>query len=461
MSIPIPNLVFARPTLVARLRFFARERSRSIRALIIVLALVSDSVGFPMCAEVEARPGQTDLRAELDHAVQEAERQRGEAVAFLRGLPAEADIPEAAKRAEAYAAEYIRIHQDGDTISKATGIFFLLWEQRRALAVKEGELQKSLKTVTQDSLRAALNSAVIKVQEAQRTLETTYQRAVMLRAQMVKFQDFARQVPEIYTQLVSVDPSMAVTEIRNAVQKELSSIAPQTPFTNTDEPIHPTSDDRNSGSVAQAKWEPLSIFKDTKEKDEPPLQPLGQAAASGEPAGTGQRRSENATAQPAKPKSNAQTEPDLAAFNRTLLELARRYCKPTQENSQSAAGAIVLPATGANGPAHQQTFTLDSSKFKEFVEFNKLDRKPIARTQPAPRYPFEMKRQGISGECIVQFFVDEEGAVSGAVAVSASHREFVKPSIEAVMQWRFKPGMKNGRAVATRMQQTLPYTLSN
>jgi hypothetical protein len=32
--------------------------------------------------------------------------------------------------------------------------------------------------------------------------------------------------------------------------------------------------------------------------------------------------------------------------------------------------------------------------------------------------------------------------------------------LEAVMQWRFSPGMKNGRAVATRMQQTFPYKLN-
>ena len=111
-------------------------------------------------------------------------------------------------------------------------------------------------------------------------------------------------------------------------------------------------------------------------------------------------------------------------------------------------------------PPSKQTRTLDSSKFKEFVDFNKLDKKPQARSQVPPRYPFEMKRQGISGQCTVQFFVDEKGVVSDAVEVSASHQEFIKPSLEAVMQWRFSPGMKNGRAVATRMQQTFPYKLN-
>ncbi len=112
-------------------------------------------------------------------------------------------------------------------------------------------------------------------------------------------------------------------------------------------------------------------------------------------------------------------------------------------------------------PPSKQTRQLDTSRFKEFVDFGKLDKKPQARSQIAPRYPFELKRQGISGECTVQFFVDENGVVSDPVEVSASHREFVKPCIDAVLQWRFSPGMKNGRKVATRMQQTFPFKLGN
>ena len=72
----------------------------------------------------------------------------------------------------------------------------------------------------------------------------------------------------------------------------------------------------------------------------------------------------------------------------------------------------------------------------------------------------ELKRQGISGQCTVQFFVDENGVVSDPVVISASHEEFKKPSLDAVMQWRFSPGMKNGRKVATRMQQQFPYKLN-
>lgn len=112
-------------------------------------------------------------------------------------------------------------------------------------------------------------------------------------------------------------------------------------------------------------------------------------------------------------------------------------------------------------PPSKQTRSLDTNKFKEFVDFNKLDKKPQARSQTPPRYPFELKRQGIQGSCTVQFFVDENGVVSDPVVTASTHQEFQKPCLDAVLQWRFSPGMKNGRKVATRMQQEFPFKLSN
>ena len=123
----------------------------------------------------------------------------------------------------------------------------------------------------------------------------------------------------------------------------------------------------------------------------------------------------------------------------------------------------VAPKQGSTNwaPPSKTTRAVDTGKFKEFVDFAKLDKKPQARSQPGPRYPFELKRQGISGQCTVQFFVDENGVVSDPVVISASHEEFKKPCLDAVMQWRFTPGMKNGRKVATRMQQQFPFKVSN
>lgn len=112
-------------------------------------------------------------------------------------------------------------------------------------------------------------------------------------------------------------------------------------------------------------------------------------------------------------------------------------------------------------PPSKQTRQLDTNKFKDFVDLAKLDKRPQARAQTPPRYPFELKRQGISGECTVQFIVTSDGQVADAVVISSTHKEFEKPCLDAVMQWRFTPGMKDGRKVTTRMQQAFPFKLNN
>ena len=44
---------------------------------------------------------------------------------------------------------------------------------------------------------------------------------------------------------------------------------------------------------------------------------------------------------------------------------------------------------------------------------------------------------------------------------ASSHREFEQPSIDAVLQWKFEPGVKDGRAVKTRMMLPLKFNLNN
>lgn len=109
-------------------------------------------------------------------------------------------------------------------------------------------------------------------------------------------------------------------------------------------------------------------------------------------------------------------------------------------------------STGRNKP----TTTLSN-----FVDFDKLDKKPEARVQSPPSYPFEMKRQGIEGRVVLEFLVNSDGTVSDPFEKSSTHREFVKPAIDAVLKWKFKPGMKNGKAVSTRMQIPIGFKLDN
>jgi len=93
------------------------------------------------------------------------------------------------------------------------------------------------------------------------------------------------------------------------------------------------------------------------------------------------------------------------------------------------------------------------------VPLEDLDDKPVATNRIAPRYPSEMRSNGIAGTVLLRFIVDNRGDVTDVEVVSADHAEFGKAASEAMLRWKFKPGMKNGRRVNTRMEMPMSFTL--
>lgn len=90
-----------------------------------------------------------------------------------------------------------------------------------------------------------------------------------------------------------------------------------------------------------------------------------------------------------------------------------------------------------------------------------LDRQPRAKSQARPAYPAELRKAGVSGEVVVDFVVDAQGAVAEASPVNSTRREFESAAIEAVRQWRFEPGQKDGRPVSTQLRLPIVFTLNN
>lgn len=88
-----------------------------------------------------------------------------------------------------------------------------------------------------------------------------------------------------------------------------------------------------------------------------------------------------------------------------------------------------------------------------------LDQAPQPRSQARPVYPSDLKREGISGEVLVDFIVDAGGNVRNAFAVRAPNREFEDAACAAVSRWTFRPGRKDGRAVAVHMQVPIVFSL--
>jgi TonB family protein len=88
------------------------------------------------------------------------------------------------------------------------------------------------------------------------------------------------------------------------------------------------------------------------------------------------------------------------------------------------------------------------------------DTSPVPIKREHPRYPFELRRAGISGTAIVEFVVTTKGKVADAFVIRSTHPDFGPAAVAAIMKWRFKPGKVGGRNVNTRLQIPITFALS-
>ncbi|MBI2512302.1 MAG: TonB family protein [Opitutae bacterium] len=117
--------------------------------------------------------------------------------------------------------------------------------------------------------------------------------------------------------------------------------------------------------------------------------------------------------------------------------------RPKAEVDANALRSMTIPVNhgrGGNG------FGNAGNLFK----LSDLDRIPQAVAQPAPSFP---QTPGLeSGVVRVSFIVDAEGNVREPKVVDSSDYAFEAAAVRGVQRWKFRPGMKGGRKVATLME---------
>lgn len=86
-----------------------------------------------------------------------------------------------------------------------------------------------------------------------------------------------------------------------------------------------------------------------------------------------------------------------------------------------------------------------------FFNSIQLDKIPQSTVRVSPTYPSALKNSGIEGVVMVEFDVDTKGRVVSARVRQSTDRAFEDPTLRAVLNWRFEPGRKDGRAVPFRM----------
>jgi len=118
-----------------------------------------------------------------------------------------------------------------------------------------------------------------------------------------------------------------------------------------------------------------------------------------------------------------------------------------------ATTTAVIPVNPGHGPlaGGGQTPTFNPSE---------LERVPEAVSRVSPEYPFELKREGVAGTVRIGFIVDSHGNVVSPYIISSTDRGFERAALEALAKWKFRPGVKFGRKVNTRMEQPIDFNLA-
>lgn len=88
-----------------------------------------------------------------------------------------------------------------------------------------------------------------------------------------------------------------------------------------------------------------------------------------------------------------------------------------------------------------------------------LDRAPEPILQPAPMFPIAMRREAESATVSVEFIVDVNGRVLDPVVHESANSGFNDAALIGVSRWKFRPGIKAGRKVNTRMRVPIVFQI--
>jgi TonB family protein len=113
-----------------------------------------------------------------------------------------------------------------------------------------------------------------------------------------------------------------------------------------------------------------------------------------------------------------------------------------------AALASLLPAQDSSAP-----------EIPDALDVQQLSKPPRLTRPVQPIYPYAMRLAGLDGKVLLEYVVGPDGRVVDAFVVKSNNPWFERPALDAVFQWRFAPGEKDGRKVFTRVQQVITFQL--
>lgn len=151
-----------------------------------------------------------------------------------------------------------------------------------------------------------------------------------------------------------------------------------------------------------------------------------------------------------------------------LAVLPRGTFRAQQINGVSVTTLVPLVVRfEVNGLLVVQRHASDDTEFQpgkfayEPCDPVRLDRPLQAIATPSPGYPKDLRQQGIQGEVIVEYFIDETGRVRMPEVTQSANDLLAGLSLAAVEQWQFAPPSSGGRPVLVRVRQSFVFAREN
>ena len=156
-----------------------------------------------------------------------------------------------------------------------------------------------------------------------------------------------------------------------------------------------------------------------------------------------------------KYQQSAATEKDL--INDEILNLKRDIQEYTQENTKLlkllTASRNSIKTKLKNTPKQQN---IDTNKYYKYDE---LDKKLNIVFKSSPINPKRSLFTPSSGSTRVKLLIDVNGRIVSTEVIKSTHRKFTKATLEALKEWVFTPGEKNGIKVKVAMELNFRFSL--
>jgi len=138
-------------------------------------------------------------------------------------------------------------------------------------------------------------------------------------------------------------------------------------------------------------------------------------------------------------------------------ERTRREAPPAESPTEARGNGVTQPGhgTGENPGISSTTGSPSGNGITGEFEMTRVDKVPQVLKRIEPVYPGRARTLEICGKVVVRFLVEPDGRVSKPSVVEAHPSGYFEQStLDAIRQWRFRPGSLRGHAVATWV--TLP-----